>query len=194
MNDHSLVRLLHRFTPATSAQWVIAGCVLGLLAGLYLWSLAWAYSMSRRSLPRRRAAIAATALAGLSWPVSLLLIRVVQSPPSSRPLRTPLGRRLWLAAPFVASVVAVGAILDWRAALGVTAMAALALCTVCSTVCSAAILASLAIVVAIANHMDTVPGVIAWGVAVLGMLALVARMERRQPTRIRTGGGTRPES
>ena len=138
----------------------------------------WVYRGARERLPLRWIAVAATALAGLSWPASLLLVRVIQPPTALRRPRRPLGRRFWMATAGVASAAGVCAILDWHAALGVAFMLALALCGALIT----AILASLTIVVAIGKYMDTIPGVVAWGIIALGMLAFVIWNERRAVT------------
>jgi hypothetical protein len=178
VNHHPLVRLLHRFTPASTAQWAVTACVLGLVAALYLRSLAVAYAGCREHLPLRRTAIAATALAALSWPASLLLMRVIQSPPVLRPTRRPLLRRLWVAAALVASALGVCAIFNWHTALGAGFLVALGLCSALG----AAVLASLAIMAAIAEYVDTIQGVVAWGVIALGMLVFVMWNERRVMT------------
>jgi len=178
VNHHFLLGSLHGFTPANTAQWFVAACILGFVAGLYLRSLAWVYRGARERLPLRWTAVAATALAGLSWPASLLLVRIIQPPTALRRPRRPLGRRFWMATAVLASAAGACAILDWRGALGLAFMLALALCGALI----ATILASLAIVVAIGNYMGAIPGVIAWGIIALGMLVFVIWNERRVMT------------
>ena len=46
----------------------------------------------------------------------------------------------------------------------------------------AAILASSAIVVAVGNHMGTIPGLVGWGIIALGMLTFAIWNERRVMT------------
>lgn len=178
MNRHSLVGLLQRFTPATTAQWAIAACVLGLVAALYVRSLAWVYSKSRERMRCPGAALAAVALAAMSWPCSLLLMRVIHPCKSApRPRRKP-GRRFWLRAGPVACAVVVCAILGPEAALGVAFLAALAV----TAAIAAAIATSIAVVVVIVYNTDTILGVVLWAIVVLGMLAFVIWNERRVMT------------
>ena len=178
MNPHfrDPFETLRPLAPSLPWHWAIWGAAGAVLAVLFVWSLGWVYARLRVQGKSPGRALGTTLLAAISWPVTVAIIAVLYPPAGRMPTVVRRSRRFWVVlAGVVGTTIVVCALIDRELTTLVLFLVAL---TPVFLAFAPLWLSTLALRLVLA-YSDSVPGITAWGVIVLGMLAFTVWRERR---------------
>lgn len=162
--------------PALPWHWAVWGAVGGMLAVAFAWSLGWCYTHLRAQGKSPGRALGTTLLAAISWPLTVAIIAVLYPPARRVPTAVRRSRRFWVVlAGAAGTTIVVCALIDHELTTLVLFFMAL---TPVFLAFAPLWLSTLALSLVLA-HSDSIPGIAAWGVIVLGMLAFTVWRERR---------------
>ena len=178
MNPHfrDPFETLRPLAPSLPWHWAIWGAAGAVLAVLFVWSLGWVYARLRVQGKSPGRALGTTLLAAISWPVTVTIVAVLYPPDARVPTTRRRPRRFWVGlAAAVTVLIVVCASVDRE----LTALVLFFMALTPVFLAFAPLWLSTRALSLVLAHSHSIPGIAAWGVIVLGMLAFTVWRERR---------------